>query len=602
MALITVHLRMVSPQGTDDVPYNANGRVDFIPVAHGKYQDSLRAIEKVSSPITDGVMTPVELTPAFWTVTIAPAKGNPWPPMVFELVEGMAEPVNLGDLLPETVIDGKEIAKGDTGPHIVDWKDNGDETVTFILSDGKEVGPGRVPAGDKGRGIDHLNIIAYDQFSFVYTDGEESEVITLPMPPEGRGISDVSDSSVDGTVTITYTDGSSTTVQGIGGPEGPQGPKGEPGPQGPQGPDGPAGIQGEQGPTGEPGPQGPKGDQGDLGPEGPQGRGLTILGNRDSAEDLPLTGQLGDGYLVAGDLYVWDDIDGVWVNVGNVQGPQGLQGPKGDKGDQGDPGPKGDPGEEGPQGPAGIQGPKGDTGDQGPASTIPGPKGDPGPSGIASIISPAPGVWMIDQSSDLEADGLADLQQQVYNKVNRTEYTELEDRVMGLEDFSLSPISSSRLPLAQSTVPGAVTLSSIQDTASSTVQTAMASAVNTDELFQTIVLTASPTITTMIIAPYALRITKIVMVFDAMNLAANATNNLTVTFRKYTTTGAILVSKSSATEGISARVPWRFDSLSWSESARNLQEGEMLNMGFTAAGTGSSVVFPVTTMIGYTPL
>ena len=59
MALITVHLRMVSPQGTDDVPYSANGRVDFIPVAHGKYQDSLRSIEKVTSPITDGVMTPV---------------------------------------------------------------------------------------------------------------------------------------------------------------------------------------------------------------------------------------------------------------------------------------------------------------------------------------------------------------------------------------------------------------------------------------------------------------------------------------------------------------------------------------------------------------
>ena len=440
MALITVNLRLVSPQGTNDVPYNANGRVDFIPVAHGKYQDSLRAIEKVSSPITNGVMTPVELTPAFWTVTITPAKGNPWPPMVFELVEGMAEPVNLGDLLPETVIDGKEIAKGDTGPYIVDWKDNGDETVTFILSDGKEVGPGRVPAGDKGRGIDHLNIIAYDQFSFVYTDGEESEVITLPMPPEGRGISDVSDSSVDGTVTITYTDGSSTTVQGIGGPEGPQGPKGEPGPEGPQGPDGPAGIQGEQGPAGdpgpvgpqgpdgpagiqgeqgpagEPGPQGPKGEQGDRGPEGPQGRGFTIQGNRDSAEDLPLTGQLGDGYLVAGDLYAWDDVEEGWSNVGNLQGPQGIQGVQGIQGPKGDKGDKGDPGDEGAQG------------EQGPI----------GKTGIASVKTVAPGVWRIDQVADPNSSGLEDLQQSLYDKANRTEVESMGEAL----DTALGDVSN----------------------------------------------------------------------------------------------------------------------------------------------------------------
>ena len=404
MALITVHLRMVSPQGTNDVPYNANGRVDFIPVAHGKYQDSLRAIEKVSSPITDGVMTPVELTPAFWTVTITPAKGNPWPPMVFELVEGMAEPVNLGDLLPETVIDGKEIAKGDTGPYIIDWRDNGDETITFILSDGTEVGPGRVPAGARGRGISKVNPIGYDQLSFTYTDGTDSEILTLPMPPEGRGITGVSDPSEDGLVTISYTDGTTSTIPGIGGPEGPQGPQGIPGPEGPEGPTGPQGVKGDIGPEG---PVGPEGPQGDIGPEGPQGRGLTILGSRYTVEELPTTGEIGDGFLVSGDLYVWDENEVDWVNVGHVQGPQGIQGPQGPKGDQGI------------QGIPGVKGDKGDQGDQGPI----------GDTGLATVTTVAPGVWMVDQAPNADAPVLEDLQTSVYNKADRQELTDLQAQI-----------------------------------------------------------------------------------------------------------------------------------------------------------------------------
>jgi hypothetical protein len=38
------------------------------------------------------------------------------------------------------------------------------------------------------------------------------------------------------------------------------------------------------------------------------------------------TGNAGDGYLVDGDLYVWDAIGEEWDNVGNIQGPTGPQG------------------------------------------------------------------------------------------------------------------------------------------------------------------------------------------------------------------------------------------------------------------------------------
>lgn len=95
------------------------------------------------------------------------------------------------------------------------------------------------------------------------------------------------------------------------------------------------------------GPQGPKGD---AGADGKDGTGVTILGSYDDAgalQDAHPTGQPGDAYLVAGDLYVWDATGSQWKNVGTIQGPQG---PKGDAGEQG---PKGDTGETGAQGPAG---------------------------------------------------------------------------------------------------------------------------------------------------------------------------------------------------------------------------------------------------------
>ena len=171
-----------------------------------------------------------------------------------------------------------------------------------------------------------------------------------------------------------------------------------------------------------------------------------------------------------------------------------------------------------------------------------------------------------------------------------------------LDELPTAPVTPDRLPAAQEDVAGAVTLTSINGIAATTTETAMSDAATVDELFATVILTASPTITTVLVAPYPLRITTITMVFDAMTLAAHPDTNLTVTWRKFTGSGTVLVAKSSATESITARKPWRFDNATWTESARTLQEGEMLNLGFTAAGAGSTVVFPVHATIGYEPL
>ncbi|WP_025114433.1 collagen-like triple helix repeat-containing protein [Lysinibacillus fusiformis] len=79
------------------------------------------------------------------------------------------------------------------------------------------------------------------------------------------------------------------------------------------------------------------------GEKGEQGTGVRILGTLPNESALPPVGEPGDAYMVGeqGNLYVWQDNEEIWQNVGQIKGPkgdQGIQGPKGDKGDKGDPG------------------------------------------------------------------------------------------------------------------------------------------------------------------------------------------------------------------------------------------------------------------------
>jgi hypothetical protein len=98
------------------------------------------------------------------------------------------------------------------------------------------------------------------------------------------------------------------------------------------------------------------------GAKGSDGTGVTILGSYDTEAALKAehpTGNIGDAYLVEGNLYVWCIEDNDWKDVGTIQGPQGPQGIQGQTGPQG---PQGEQGLQGPKGDQGIQGPKGENG------------------------------------------------------------------------------------------------------------------------------------------------------------------------------------------------------------------------------------------------
>ena len=99
-----------------------------------------------------------------------------------------------------------------------------------------------------------------------------------------------------------------------------------------------------------------------IGTYGKDGTSVTILGSYNTLAELEAahpTGNTGDAYMVAGDLYVWNG--SAWEDVGQIQGPQGPQGETGPQGPQGPQGETGATGATGAQGPQGNQGPAGAT-------------------------------------------------------------------------------------------------------------------------------------------------------------------------------------------------------------------------------------------------
>ena len=315
MALITVNLRLVRPQGTNDTPDPAMGRVDFIPVAHGKYHNSLRTIEKVTSQIdAEGEMKPVELTPDLWKVTITPSKGNPWPEMLFELTEGMPEPVNLADLLPQTVVNGVQLAKGDPGPSIVSWEDNEDGTIKFLLSDGSYTDSGTMPHGPQGPVGDQGPIGPKGSQGAEGPKGDQG--VQGPVGPAGmtwRGVWSPEDDYINDD--SVYHEGSSWFAAG------------DPAPGEEPSTDSAhwhaLAMQGAQGIQGSQGIQGPEGPQGPVGLTGPapelvwDGTSLVI----DGGEPVDLKGEKGDGSS-------WSELTGKPASfpstVGDVDGLQAI--------------------------------------------------------------------------------------------------------------------------------------------------------------------------------------------------------------------------------------------------------------------------------------
>ena len=71
------------------------------------------------------------------------------------------------------------------------------------------------------------------------------------------------------------------------------------------------------------------GAKGQDGQKGKDGTSVTILGSYDTYEALIAahpTGEVGDSYIVAGELYVWNTEQSEWVNVGKIKGDDGTNG------------------------------------------------------------------------------------------------------------------------------------------------------------------------------------------------------------------------------------------------------------------------------------
>lgn len=72
-----------------------------------------------------------------------------------------------------------------------------------------------------------------------------------------------------------------------------------------------------------------------LAPKGTDGTSVNILGSYNSYEELKQahpTGSVGDAYIVQGNMYVWNDEEQDWVDVGDIQGPAGKDGQDGSNG------------------------------------------------------------------------------------------------------------------------------------------------------------------------------------------------------------------------------------------------------------------------------
>ena len=207
MALTRVSGRVVYPHGEDTpTPVTGDGVIEYVHATPGVIGEAVHGPDRHRIEYTDGVAGEAWLKAGMWRAYVYPSEGRS-----YTLHLGIPESgdVTLADVVGEVVPDGI-VTRGEQGPpgaSVTGAVDNGDQTVSFTLSDGTETAP-----------------------------------VTIPPGPQGeRG---------------------AEGPRGERGPEGPQGIQGVPGAQGERGPEGPQGPKGDKG---DPGPKGDKGDPGEGG-------------------------------------------------------------------------------------------------------------------------------------------------------------------------------------------------------------------------------------------------------------------------------------------------------------------------------------------------
>ena len=211
------------------------------------------------------------------------------------------------------------------------WNINSDEPIAMEYSRRNYTGGDVFEADNPYRSSDHDPVKVGFNLAQVSRDSEDLKDCDTPQPPteeptepteDPRTVADVAVLD-DGTLKVTYTDGTTKNLGSVAGPKGDQGKPGT---------DGQDGQDGAQGPKGDKGDAGQDGTDGKNGADGKDGRGIKSVTTNDK-----------------GDLII-TYTDGTTENAGKVSGPKGD---------------KGEPGKDGQDGQDGTQGPKGDKGDAG---------------------------------------------------------------------------------------------------------------------------------------------------------------------------------------------------------------------------------------------
>lgn len=108
----------------------------------------------------------------------------------------------------------------------------------------------------------------------------------------------------------------------------------------------------------------------------------------------------------------------------------------------------------------------------------------------------------------------------------------------------------------------------------------------------------------LLVAPIRMRLLSCQLTRDYVSIPVNAADYVLVNLsqlRNAVKLGTI-VSKTTAEEAWTLRVPWTFDGSVWDETYRTLEIGDTLQMGWSTVGPTYGVRAPMTVTLRYQPL
>lgn len=225
--LTRVHGRVIHPHGDDQAPVPGDGVARFTNVSPGTHDGAIYPVDTERAAITAGVVEDVWLVPGVWRVDIH-VEGARF--HSFRIEVG-GEPVDLATVAPVVVVDGAQYARGpqgDPGASVVGARDLGDGTVRFILSDGTETAPVKIPPGPAGPEGAKGDPGPAGERGEPGPPGPKGADSTIPGPAGPPG--PAGERGADGRTPVVAMQGDQITVDGkVTGPHltGPQGPRGD---------------------------------------------------------------------------------------------------------------------------------------------------------------------------------------------------------------------------------------------------------------------------------------------------------------------------------------------------------------------------------------